>query len=167
MRPLSPSRKPQAITNSEVERRFWCTSRTRCAHPLNSERHPDPSDAWSPRAPRRTAGNRLYAFLHYSPPLHLRFCLRARQPTQTFSACNSPRVSSQAMPLARRIPASCTAPCPLYRCSARSIASTATARSPTSPHAATLTVDLGASQVPRAMPHKVRASPHISLPPLP
>jgi Prenyltransferase and squalene oxidase repeat len=71
VRPLSPSRKPQAITNSEVKRRFWCTSRTRCAHPLNSERHPDPSDARSPHAPRRTAGDRLYALLPSPPPSFL------------------------------------------------------------------------------------------------
>jgi hypothetical protein len=96
------------------------------------------------------------------PRLPPSFFLRAAR-KQSFWACNSPRASLQATPLARRTHASSTVPCRRYRCSARSTASTASGPSPTSPRAATLTEALGASLVPRAMPHKVRV-PRLSLP---
>ena len=75
--------------------------------------------------------------------------------TQLFWACNSPRASSPATHLARRTRAFFTAPCPRCPSSARSTASTARARSHTSPRVATLMVALGASPAPRATPHKV------------
>ena len=147
----APSLLLRTLANTNIERCFRRTSRARCTHPLYTERNPDPSDARSPRAHRRATRSRLYV----SPPSSAFACFSKGGNEQSSWACNSPRASLQATPLARRTLASCTAPCLRSRSSARSTASIASARSPTSLRAATLTVALGASQVPRATPHKV------------
>jgi hypothetical protein len=64
------ARKKNKLTQPLNERCFWRTPRTRCAHSFYAQRHPNPSDARRPLAPRHTACNRL-SVLPTSHLLHI------------------------------------------------------------------------------------------------
>ena len=135
-------------------RRIRRSPRTRRAHPLDAQRHPGPRNPRRPRAPRRTARDRLYV---PSPPR--RHHIAHPRGSKSSCACSSPWASSPATHSARPTRASSTAPCPRYRCSARSTGSIARAPWRTSPRAAISTGALGASRAPRATRRKVRPLP--------
>ena len=155
--PAKESLTLHSPTSPPTQRCFRRTPRTRRAHPLHAKRHPNPSDARRPLAHRLAPHSRLYVPL--PPPVP---SLLYHPPHQSFWACNNPRASSQATPLARRTRASSTAPSRRSPSSARSTDSIARGRRPTSPRAATLTAALVASPAPRVTRHKV-GDPPLSL----